>query len=352
MKLQIGSLISNLRKSENLTQKSLAELVGVSAAAVSKWETVASYPDITLLAPIARALGTNVNVLLSFEAKLSGEQVGTLANEVADRCRNCGARQALELANELLYEYPNCNALKFNLAAVVRGLPIINADDSVERGETESFAKIQLEEILASGDAALCASAAHMLASIKIAEGDLDGAEAILNELPKAEPAPVQLLASIRSRQGRVHEARELLQSALFQTLNIALTYLCSLADKTLCESDERAIQLLELHKKLSELFAMKFSMSDGLLAEVYLRKGEADRAVELLIDSVDAIETAESAFGDNELFYEIRKKSVGDVPLIKDMLLQDITNDLRFSAASNRERYGELLRKLQKQQN
>ena len=49
--LKMGSTIAALRKSRGLTQEQLAALVGVSGPAVSKWETDASCPDVSLLCP-------------------------------------------------------------------------------------------------------------------------------------------------------------------------------------------------------------------------------------------------------------------------------------------------------------
>ena len=51
---KIGAQIAALRRTKGLTQEQLAEMLGVSAPAVSKWETDSSYPDITLLCPLAR----------------------------------------------------------------------------------------------------------------------------------------------------------------------------------------------------------------------------------------------------------------------------------------------------------
>ena len=54
----IGAVILSLRKQRGMTQEQLAEAVGVSPPAVSKWETCSNCPDVALLAPIARALDT------------------------------------------------------------------------------------------------------------------------------------------------------------------------------------------------------------------------------------------------------------------------------------------------------
>ena len=68
----LGAKIAALRKIRNMTQEQLAAQLGISAPAVSKWETGSSYPDIMLLAPLARALGTNLDTQLQFEQSLTG----------------------------------------------------------------------------------------------------------------------------------------------------------------------------------------------------------------------------------------------------------------------------------------
>ena len=60
-----GTTIKNLRESRNLTQAELAEKIGVSSKTVSKWETAKGLPDITLLQPLAQALGISVIELMN-----------------------------------------------------------------------------------------------------------------------------------------------------------------------------------------------------------------------------------------------------------------------------------------------
>ena len=60
-----GATIKGLREKRGLIQAQLAELLNVSDKAVSKWETGAGYPDITLLEPIAGALRVSVAELLA-----------------------------------------------------------------------------------------------------------------------------------------------------------------------------------------------------------------------------------------------------------------------------------------------
>lgn len=62
---QVGALIAELRKEQGLTQKQLAEQLGVTDKAVSKWERGAGYPDITLLSKLAAALHISTGELLN-----------------------------------------------------------------------------------------------------------------------------------------------------------------------------------------------------------------------------------------------------------------------------------------------
>lgn len=62
-----GAVIRKLRENKNMTQEELAEKVFVSSKAVSKWETGQGFPDISLIEPLAQALGISVIELLSGE---------------------------------------------------------------------------------------------------------------------------------------------------------------------------------------------------------------------------------------------------------------------------------------------
>lgn len=61
---KVGRFIAALRKKKEWTQNDLAQALGVTDKAVSKWERGAGYPDIGMLRPLSDALGTTVNALL------------------------------------------------------------------------------------------------------------------------------------------------------------------------------------------------------------------------------------------------------------------------------------------------
>ena len=65
--IKVGRFIAQNRKNLNLTQKELAELIGVSDKTISKWETGKGTPDTSMLVPISEAFNITVNELLSGE---------------------------------------------------------------------------------------------------------------------------------------------------------------------------------------------------------------------------------------------------------------------------------------------
>ena len=60
-----GLTIKNLREKKGLTQTELADMLGVSSKAVSKWETARGLPDISLIEPLAIALSVSVIELMT-----------------------------------------------------------------------------------------------------------------------------------------------------------------------------------------------------------------------------------------------------------------------------------------------
>ena len=60
-----GTTIKQIREAHNMTQAELAQRIGVSSKTISKWETAKGLPDISLLQPLAQALGISVIELMN-----------------------------------------------------------------------------------------------------------------------------------------------------------------------------------------------------------------------------------------------------------------------------------------------
>lgn len=130
-----GATIKRLREEKGKTQQQLADEIGVSSKAVSKWETAKGLPDITLIEPLSQALNVSVMELMS------GETVNN---------KNISAN----ILRSKFYVCPVCgNIIRSTGDAVVSccgiTLPPLEAEDiddmheiTIERVEDESFISV------------------------------------------------------------------------------------------------------------------------------------------------------------------------------------------------------------------
>ena len=85
-----GTAIKQLREARNMTQAELAEKIGVSSKTVSKWETAKGLPDISLLQPLAQALGISVIELMNGEHITNKNLSANILRSKFHVCPICG----------------------------------------------------------------------------------------------------------------------------------------------------------------------------------------------------------------------------------------------------------------------
>ena len=85
-----GAVIRQLREDKKMTQEELAEKICVSGKAVSKWETGRGLPDVSLLEPLAEALGISVIELFSGGAVQNRNRSANMAKTAFYVCPVCG----------------------------------------------------------------------------------------------------------------------------------------------------------------------------------------------------------------------------------------------------------------------
>ena len=106
--MSLGKVIRKYRKIRNLTQEEMAARLGVSAPAVNKWENENSYPDITLLAPIARLLGISLDTLLCFREELTMKEINEIVRKADRRLKEETYDETFRWARKKLEQYPTC----------------------------------------------------------------------------------------------------------------------------------------------------------------------------------------------------------------------------------------------------
>ena len=85
-----GEAVKRFREGRRLTQAQLAQKLGVTDKAVSKWETCRGLPDVSLLEPLAKALGVSVPELLSGEQVVNSNRSANILRSTLYVCPVCG----------------------------------------------------------------------------------------------------------------------------------------------------------------------------------------------------------------------------------------------------------------------
>ena len=85
-----GTTIKTLREKKGVTQTQLADILGVSSKAISKWETAKGLPDITLVEPLAKALGVSVMELMSGDTIINKNTSSNILRSKFYVCPLCG----------------------------------------------------------------------------------------------------------------------------------------------------------------------------------------------------------------------------------------------------------------------
>lgn len=85
-----GAMIRRLREAKKMTQQQLAEKLNVTSKAISKWETNRGYPDISVVEPLADALGVSVIELFSGENIVNSNKSFNMLRVKAYVCPICG----------------------------------------------------------------------------------------------------------------------------------------------------------------------------------------------------------------------------------------------------------------------
>ncbi len=86
-----GKLLCDLRKAKGMTQKQVADKLGVLPKTVSKWETGHGFPDISVVSSLSDILGVSERILLSGNLTQNMREVGNMKKTKFHVCPQCGS---------------------------------------------------------------------------------------------------------------------------------------------------------------------------------------------------------------------------------------------------------------------
>lgn len=252
--MKIAEIIRERRLAKNYTQEQLANFLGVTAPAVNKWEKGITCPDITLLPPLARALDTDLNTLLSFQENLTDEEIALFLNQVTRVIQTEGFSAGYEMAVTKVKEYPTCDMLVCQLALLLDGAMAWKAAEN-EKGCQETILKLYWQAAK-SNSPDIRELAVPPLITRLLKEGNYPAAQELIDGL--REPGQVdkrQLQVRLLMAKGEYTEAAKLMEEKLVRETNSIHAILWTLMDVAGKENRRKDAALIaEIDHELAKL--------------------------------------------------------------------------------------------------
>ena len=182
MKLTIGENIKTLRIKKGVTQEQLADVLGVTCAAVSKWERGETYPDITLIFPIAYYFGVSVDELMGYNKDKIGQDIKRILDEFQNAFwQERDFEKAKKIIDDGYREYPDDYEI---MSRYMWTLGVTDAEPDLDAAlaHRDELEKICGKIIGGCTDGQIRLSAWRMKAIILHAEGRTEEALKILEE--------------------------------------------------------------------------------------------------------------------------------------------------------------------------
>lgn len=290
--MPINNIIREKRKEIGLTQEQIAEYLGVSAPAVSKWESGATYPDITMLPALARLLRVDLNTLLCFNEGLSEQEINNFSKQLYDQLLTNGFDSGVAMVTDKIKEYPNCGQLIHSAAILLDGALVMSGMTHEEKEVYNSQIIALYERAAKCEDDQVRDKAIFMLSSKYMGKGEYDKAQELLDLLPERSALDkAQLQANLFIQQNKLQEAAKLLERKLYQIagneLLIILTNLAEIAQKE--GNDQDAAYIADISRDAARLFGLWDYYSYVAPLQVALAREDVQESIHLLSSILQA---------------------------------------------------------------
>lgn len=152
MNIKLGEKIKQLRKQKNISQEVLAQYLGVSFQAVSKWETGATMPDVMLIPSIASFFGVTTDELFDFNLLEIEKRVAQVCDD-AYVYRESDPAKSEQILRDGLKQFPGndiiLNNLLYTMRAPERNAEVVDLCKALAEGTKYDDVKYDALRILA-----------------------------------------------------------------------------------------------------------------------------------------------------------------------------------------------------------
>lgn len=286
--INIARTIIKKRKEKGLTQDELAGYIGVSKAAVSKWEIGQSYPDITLLPQIAGFFNISIDELIGYEPQMSKEDIRKLYRRLSVDFTEKPFEEVMEECRKITKKYFSCFPLLFQIGSIIVNNSTESDDSSRQTAAIEEARKLFIRVKNESEDAELCRLALNMEAFCALTLGKPEEVIELLEGTGNKIISTEALLSPAYQMLGRQRQAKAVMQIGMYQHMGSLLDELSNYL--LLCVDDaeqyeetyRRAIAVIQAFDlyHLHPALVVKFYL---ISAQGYTMAGNTNRALEIL---------------------------------------------------------------------
>lgn len=213
---QFAAIFTNKRKELNVTQEEIARYVGVSRAAVSKWEKGLSYPDILLLPKLAAYFNLSIDDLLGYESQMTEQRILETYANLAEAFSKKPYEEVDAQIDALLAEYYSCFPLILKMAQLY--VNYVNLAPQKERA-IEKIQKLCVRVKEKSGNYKLANEAIILEALSYIVQEEPQKVLQLLGEDVVIQLGSDQLIAMAQTMLGNTEKAKGILQVNMYQQL-------------------------------------------------------------------------------------------------------------------------------------
>ena len=252
--MPIGQIIRKRRKELGMTQEGMADFLGVSTPAVSKWENGSALPDITLLAPIARLLEISLDRLLAFRPEPDEKQIIRITAQAEEKLKDGKYEDVFTWAQRQIYTWPGCRQLAYNLCIILEGRRM--AKNITLNDDQQAFIYKNYEKLIKNNDEAIRIGAAQQLYNFFINKKDYEKAQKYLDYFSIQNPERKRRQARIYQGQGKSEMAMRTLEELLLQMCLVCENVFNDLSIISLRQNDmDMAFYYSQKQSDLEKLF-------------------------------------------------------------------------------------------------
>ena len=253
--MKLGEKIKTLRKQKNISQEVLAQYLGVTFQAVSKWENGTTMPDVATIPAIASFFGVSTDELFDFNLYETQKQVEAICHE-AYKYRFTDGAKSEKILRDGLQRFPGNDIILNNL--------LYTMDYSERADEVITLCKTLIES---TRDDSVKYDACRILATCYKENGHDELVEPTLEMIPEIYFTKLELMATLLEGEDAYEAAQKqknISAEDLIDMLIITGKHLMAQGER------EKALSQLRIAQKIMDAFAEDFVETKWFKATVY----------------------------------------------------------------------------------